>query len=306
MEKEYMEYHRQAVIIIAHQGFDQLKSLIELLTPVFEVYVHINKRTPRSEWERFGFEQMQHVKVFSLYKINWGGSNFLKAILYLMNEALKNEKIDYFHIITGEDWPVRNVEEIYQRFRNEKKTYMEFKKLSGMNKKEYRSVSKWQKYYSFLNIFDYKKMPQKIFVKFFVAFQCVMGVNRFKNLEIEMARGVVWGDLPREAVEYCINYLHGNPDFMNYLEYGHASDEFFFQTVLLNSKKWEEKIVNNNLRYIKYERRNGSYPAILDERDMEGIQSGDYIFARKVRMPVSEKIIHEINYIYENEGKKEK
>ena len=301
-----MEHHRQAVIIIAHQGFEQLKSLIELLTPVFEVYVHINKRAPRSEWEKFGFEQMKHVKVFSLYKINWGGSNFLKAILYLMNEALKNEKIDYFHIISGEDWPVRNVEEIYQRFQNEKNVYMHHKKVKEAKGKAGRRVRSFQSCYTFLNIMDFKKIPQKIFTKLFMAFQMCIGVDRTKNLSIELAHGLVFGELPRSAVEYCLDYCYKNPDFLAFLEYGFASDEFFFQTILLDSPEWSKKFVYDNLRYIVWERRNGSYPAILDETDMEGIRSGDYVFARKVRMPVSEKLIHKINCIYKNKGKEEK
>lgn len=145
-----------------------------------------------------------------------------------MNEVLKNPEITYFHIISGEDWPVKNVERIYEQFINEECIYLETRKLSEMGKKEYRYISKWQRYYSFLNIFDYKKIPQKLLVKGIVCFQKLIGIDRFKDLDIPLARGVVWGELPRAAVEFCLQYLYSNPEFMNFFEYGHASEEFFF------------------------------------------------------------------------------
>ena len=284
-------YHRQAVIITAFRNLTQLIELAKILSEVFEVYIHIDKKVSDAVSKVNTLKNMNHVKVYSLYKVNWGGCKHLKAILYLINEALKNENIDFFHIISGEDWPVQNAIDIYERFENEDKIYMNFKELSKMKKKEYWHVGGWQKYYSFLDIFDYKKIPQKLFVKGFVYLQKLLRINRFKELKISLSRGVIWGDLPRKAIVYCFQYAYGNPEFLNFLEYGHASEKFFFQTILLNSADWKDKMVNNNLRYIVYERRNGSYPAVLDQTDYKQIIQGGYIFARKLRTPVSDELI---------------
>jgi hypothetical protein len=37
------------------------------------------------------------------YKVNWGGFNNLKSILYLTQETLKNHENIYFHLISRHD-----------------------------------------------------------------------------------------------------------------------------------------------------------------------------------------------------------
>jgi len=51
-----------------------------------------------------------------------------------------------------------------------------------------------------------------------------------------------------------------------------------------------DKIVNNNLRFIDWTRRNGNFPANLDESDFQSLADSDKIFARKFEFPISEKL----------------
>ncbi len=282
----------QAVLITAYRNLNQLAQLAELLSKEFEVYIHIDKRVSCSDIENSNLKECEHIKIFSLYRVNWGGCNHLKAILYLMNEGLKNKEITYFHIISGEDWPVRNINEIYNFFEGKDNIYFDCHKLHEVQEK-----IKFQKYYSFMDIFDYKKIPQKIFVKGLVFLQKVLGINRFKHLELELFYGLVWGDYPREAVEYCLEYVYRNPEFMHYLGYGFASEEFFFQSILSNSLYWKQKIENKNFRYMLWKKKNSSYPAILDMEDFSNMIKNEYFFARKVRYPVSKELVDELKKI---------
>lgn len=59
----------------------------------------------------------------------------------------------------------------------------------------------------------------------------------------------------------------------------------------MQSDYWKNHCIQNNYRYMQWEKRNGSYPAILDESDEKKIKAGDYFFMRKVRMPISEKLV---------------
>lgn len=228
-------------------------------------------------------------------QLTGGGANHLWCILYMIREALKNENISYFHIISGEDWPARNVEEIYDYFENNFSIYHTCVKLKDFQGNRNYYYRKMQQYYSFLNILDYKRTFQKLFVKAFVAIQTCIGVNRLRKLDIELARGLIWGEFPRKAMEYCIDYADNNPEFLIFLEYGFASEEFFFGSILLNSEEWKDKIIQKNFRYMKWEKRNGSYPAVLDESDAASIKEGDYMFIRKVRNPVSNRLIQILN-----------
>ena len=88
----------QAVVITAYKSFEQLQELAELLSEKFLVYIHIDRRVPKDKYEAL---KSGGIRVYSLYPVNWGGSNHLKAILYLMHEALKEHPdLDYIHIIS--------------------------------------------------------------------------------------------------------------------------------------------------------------------------------------------------------------
>ena len=49
-----------------------------------------------------------------------------------------------------------------------------------------------------------------------------------------------------------------------------------------NNKDFTKNIVKNNHRFIKWEKKNGSYPAILDESDYIDIISSGAFFTRKI------------------------
>lgn len=287
----------QACIITAYHNFSHLNTLIELLSQKFEVYVHIDKKADESYKQIIKVNN--HVHIYSKFCINWGGSEHLKAIVWLMNEALSNEDISYFHIISGDDWPVRNLEEIYNHYEGSNEIALLSTKMSNMTAEWYKTCAKWQKYYSFLDIFNYKDLKQKIMIKLFVKFQQLIGINRFKKLEMELAQGLVWGDIPRDAFEYCMNYIHDNPEFWEFMTYGHASEEFFFQTILANNNTFETRISNINYRYMNWNRKNGSYPGILDMDDYENIINGEWFFARKIDPNISGKLIETLSQKYE-------
>ena len=125
----------------------------------------------------------------------------------------------------------------------------------------------------------------------------MLRINKFKKLGInlEIYSGENWVDMPRDAVEYCINYLESHPNLLKMLQTGCFSDEFWMQTILCNSPEFKQRIVKNHHRYIKWQKQHGSYPAILDMSDFDNIINGDYIFARKFENPYSDELITQLN-----------
>ena len=286
----------QACIITAYHKFDQLMALIEILQKKFEIYVHIDKKSDPS-W-KMKIKESEHVHVYSKFHVNWGGSNHLKAIVYLMNEASQNPDISYFHIISGEDWPVRSLDEIYSHFEGNNEIDLLTTKFSDATLEWKKNCVNWQGYYSFLDLFNYKDLKQKLFVKAFVRFQKIIGINRLKNLDIELAQGLVWGDIPRDGFLYCKEYVHQNPEFWEFMTYGHASEEFFFQTILANNNDYNKRISNNHYRYINWTKKNGSYPGILDANDWDRINAQTYYFARKIDQSISKELLSKISNKY--------
>ena len=98
----------QAILITAYKNFDQLIDLDTYFNSGFEIFIHIDKKqhpSPDCIKKLYSFPQ---VKLVSLkYKVNYAGRNHLKSILHLSEEALKNKDNNYFHVISGQDFPVQ-------------------------------------------------------------------------------------------------------------------------------------------------------------------------------------------------------
>lgn len=286
----------QGIIITAYKNLDQVAELAGLLAQKFYVYIHVDRRVDSAQVEKFRDDiQGGGIWVFSLYHVNWGGSNHLKAILYLMHEMLSNyPDVGYIHIISGQDWPTRPVAEIYDFFDENPEIYICSESLNDQSVKNLKRIRAWQKYYSFLDICDYKSMKKKLLVKGFIQLQKLIGVDRLKKIPVELYHGLVWGGMPGKAAQACFDYIYKNPDFMTFMEYGQASEEFFFQTVFENIPEWKPLIKNRNLRYMLWERKNGSYPGVLDEEDLPRIQEENYMFMRKVEFPTSRSLVEKL------------
>ena len=285
----------QAILILAHKNIDQVIKLATILNNNFEVYIHFDKKMNIPE----NYKQIldkKNIHYISKIDVHWGSWSIGAATVLLMKEALKNSRIKYMHVISGQDWLTDSPINIYNRFTNDDHIYMTYSKAKDV-KKAGEPIIWWQKYY-----FNYDRINRRsTFGKFYhrglLLIQTLFRVNKLKKLgiDLEIYSGENWVDMPRDAVEYCISYLYSHPNLLKMLQTGCFSDEFWMQTILCNSPKFKQRIVKNHHRYIKWQKQHGSYPAILDMSDFSNISKGDYIFARKFDKPYSNDLITQLN-----------
>lgn len=270
----------QAILVIAHKNIEQVIELSELLRRKFEVYVHVDKKCIMSE------TQMRTLLstgayVFQDVSVKWGGWSIAEAARVLFREALKNKDITYMHVISGEDYPVKSPEIIYDFYENNNKIYMQCNPAEGSVKSGESQVI-WQKYY-----FDYDKINRrtifgKIYHRYSLLKQTILRVDKFKDLNVDMKlyQGANWMDIPRDAAEYFMKYFDEHENVRKLFMTGYCPDEFWIQTILKNSE-FEARIDGDIHRYVKWEKQYDNYPAVLDEREFSKIKGGNYHFARK-------------------------
>lgn len=283
----------QAVVILAHKDVQQVVNLASKLNEKFEVYIHFDKKINVDSQVLEKLKNMG-VKYYSEIYVNWGGWSIGEAAVRMMKHCLKNPNIEYIHLISGQDWPIKNLDDIYQRFDGNNKIYMSYEKAKSVTKSG-ENLIWWQKYY-----FNYDKVMRrtlfgKFYHRFLILFQKLLGINKIKKLgiDLEIYTGANWVDLPRNAAEYSVKYLENHPNLLKMLQTGAFSDEFWLQTILCNSPL-KECIVNKTLRHINWTKKHGSRPAILDEEDYENIKNSDAIFARKFDKDISKELIQKI------------
>lgn len=287
-------YNMQAIIILAHKNIDQVVDLGILLRSKFEVYIHFDQKVSLNQNQKKKLDQ-NGIKYYSFLSVNWGAWSVANATLMMMKEVVKNSKISYVHVISGQDWPIKSLNDIYNFYQNNDRIYIKIKNANGI-KKSGEPIIYWQKYY-----FDYDKIKRKtlygkIYHRISLLLQTVFRVNKFKKYKFdgEVYTGSQWVDLPIDVVKYLVNFSENNSKEMKIFKYGFCSDEFWMQTIIGNNEKFKNRIVNDNHRFIKWKKQHNSYPAILDESNYNEIVDSKAHFARKLDYNDSQKLIQHL------------
>lgn len=285
---------KQAILITAYKDFHHLVEIVAFFDENFELYIHIDKKSKVTVFELSKLKAFENVKLISQkYKINWGGLNHLKSILYLSEQALKNPQNKYFHLISGQDYPINKASYFVDFFKNRKEEFIEFFSVPNPGLEGNEGMDRIE-YYNLYDIFNAKIPNQNRIIMELIKLQKKIGFKRSISSKIpKLYMGSTWWSLSRECLNYVVEFTKNNKFILNRFKYTLCSEEFYFQTVIMNSI-FSKKVVGNNLRYIDWVARNGSNPAILDDTDYEKLIKSKAFFARKFGYPHSINLINEI------------
>ena len=268
-----------SLLITAYKNPDQLARLIGLFPEEhFNVYVHIDQKSELDiEKLEAQIGRKPHIHFYKKYRVNWGGRNHLRAILWLSEKALEDTRNHFFHLITGQDLPIRPVEDFIHQL-DCSKDYMQAipYPVSYLPK----GATDWFDYYNFYDVLDAKKHLK--WIRIIRNLQMKMGWKRsFDKPFAEKYYGSTYWSLTRETLEYVIKYTNEKPAFFLRMKHTFCAEELYIPTVVMNSLH-RRKVTQDNLRFIKWEAhgKTGS-PKVLDESDRaEMLNSGKW-FARK-------------------------
>lgn len=280
---------RHAILITAYTDFVQLISLVEMFDYRFDIYIHIDKKAKISNTCFHLLEALPNVKVVDrVYAVNWGGRNHIDAILWLCREAIKkSQDVSFFHLISGTDLLVKPIEAFCNFFEQHKEdNFLDYFLLPN---------SCWAQ--GGFNRLEFKHPMDRINIKTANDYSVYC---RFLNWQIKKGYvrtlpthniygGSTWWSLSRSSVLYLCSHYNWM-GWYDRLKNCFVPEEMYVQTILLNSK-YRSTIINNNLRYIVCEYRNGNNPAVLDESDIPLILQSNAFFARKIDSKKSDKLI---------------
>ena len=283
---------KQAILITAYKNYSHLKKIINFFDEDFQIYVHLDRKSKISPEEIDVFVTNNKVKFFCRkYKVNWGGLNHLKSILFLAKEALKDENNFYFHLISGQDFPIRSCEDFKSFFQiNSIRNYIDHFEVPFSGWGGNGGLDRLS-YFNFYDLFDAKKMSQSRWITKTVKAQKKIGYERAlpKTLS-NLYGGSTWWSLNREAVDHCITFTLKNKGFLNRFKHTFCSEEFYFQTILMNSGL-KDSMLKDNLRFIDWQKNNGASPAILGMADLTKLNNSNAFFARKFESSASLKLL---------------
>ena len=277
---------KQGILITAYKNVEQLISIADFFNDDFSLFIHVDLKSSIPDNDLHILSLHQNVKlVRKKYKTNWGGLLHLKAILYLATEALKDDSLDFFHLISGSDFPIQSCHHFKKYVeKNVDKNFLHYDKW--IPKLEKYGFANRIELFNFYDIFNGKGRA-KYLIKIIQDIQKMLKIKRsFKNTLPPLFGGSTWWSLNRACLTYVIEYTTSFPELLQRLKYTFCSEEIYFQTVIMNSP-FSKFVVNDALRYIDWRKRNGNSPAVLDDSDLKMLLSSDKLFARKFESPTS-------------------
>lgn len=287
---------KHAFLITAYKSPEQLAELVnQLCCAEFNFYIHLDKKSNLKEESVKSLIKQEGNVVFLKNSIDvyWGGFSHLKAFYLLLKKAHENKENSYFHVLSGQCFPIKSNDFILDFFeKNNGKEYIDAQFIDE-SKWTGGSMNRIQLYH--LN--DYCNIRADFWKTFngrFLKVQRIIGIKRKPPTIFEKYYGgSTWWSITRNAVDYILRFVVSNKKVFNRFKHTHCSEELFFQTVLMNSS-FKSNIVHDDLRYVDWEYRNGSVPANLDETDFEKLVSSPKLFARKMEYPTSKTLLEKL------------
>ncbi|WP_297207598.1 beta-1,6-N-acetylglucosaminyltransferase [uncultured Brachyspira sp.] len=279
-------------LIAAHKNHDQLMRLINHLKKDFDIYVHIDKKS------KLDIKSFDNVKVYKKYKIYHAEFSQVIGTLFLLNESSKNN-YDRYIFISAQDIPLKTNKEIIDFFSKEENNDKEFINYREVIKNDtFYEVSKDRLcyYYPHFCIINYY---HKLF--HYKIRNILLKIWPKRKMIENLYNGSSWWNLSDNAVKYILEYVEKNTNYIKRFNYTWCSDEYFFQSILLNSK-FASNCKDEYLRYVDWSWKYGANPVTFKLEDYDDIKSkcGNSLFARKFDENIDNDIIDKLYKDLEN------
>lgn len=256
-------------------------------------FIHVDKKTPLNIFKQMtdGLQFSENVYFLKRHNCYWGDFGHVEASLQGIEELLKRDiYFDYAVLLTGQDYPLKKNDDIETFF--EKNNDYSFIKYASPPDKNW--VGDRLEYWHYHIFGKHIRFPMDAQSGKFIILKKLLNLpfsgKRESPPGLDLYGGSSYWNLSREAIYYISDYVDRNPDFVRFFRRTYISDEFFFQTILLNSHL-KEKIVNDDLRHIDWSGRYGAYPTIFRKDDFNELRSSSKLFARKFDSSVDSDVL---------------
>ena len=285
---------KHAYLIMAHNNFSQLQTLITLLDhPQNDIYLHVDKRAKIFQPERV---QVRYSKLIQIdrIRVNWGGHSQITCELNLLKAAAEKQYA-YYHLLSGNDLPLKTQEEIHSFFdRHFSENFMEFDVKANQSKSFLPRIGF---YHFFQDIIGRNTgLLAGVLRRLESAslwIQERVGVQRKQH--IPAYKGANWFSITHELVEYV---LSKESLIRKQFYYSVCGDEVFLQSVAMESP-CRDTVVNNPLRAIDWTR---GEPYTYRAGDVEELLLSENLFGRKFDENIDptaiEKIVSHLSKIF--------
>ena len=261
----------------------RLVNRLKTSTDYFYIHFGIDVGKQRfNEWKHMVEKKCPkaNVKITSEFLTKRGSFDSVVAPLTAMR-YYKEFNYDYFVNLTGECYPLKHPNIIKKEFDGQTSGFMEFFELPSIVWSK-GGMERLEKRFYFISIGKYYKLIR------------VPRLRRKLPCNLKPYGGSAAFCLHKDLINYLLDFLDSNPSVYKFFSHAGYADEVFFQTILMNSPL-KTRIVNDDKRYIDWEKSNGGHPKYLTTQDFSKMVESKKLFARKFSLVVDKNILDMID-----------
>lgn len=285
---------RFACLIVTYTAAELTTRMIKKLdNGDFDFYIHLDKKVD-IETHRELFDMPNVFFIKDRIDVKWAGYTVVQASFNGLKEIrASGKKYEFINLLSGQDYPLKSADYI-SNFLS--------KQVGKQLIKHWDFETEWDE--AFARIHKYH-FTDKQFKGRYLLQRIINSLVKRKpptDLRFYGTSSTFW-TLSPECAYYVMDYIAARPKFERFLKFTWGSDEFIFQTVIMNSH-WKDQVHNNNYRYIDWS-GGGSHPKLLITEDYEKIIETDNILGRKFNLSVDANVLDQIdeyNRITEHDG----
>lgn len=280
------------IVVLAYHRPEQLADLLATLRhPQVTIYLHIDSGSRlRPFRDALATADVGDVVWLHRYRSRWGSPAIVDAELEGISRAV-NDDCSYVLLISGEDFPLRPVEEIVAFTEaNRDRSYVETFTLAesrwplqGRERTDFYSLRLFNRYYPCVpRGQDTSHLSrQRLLLNWGLRARFRRKPARRFPGYLTPFGGSQWLNLSSDAASYVLEFVKLHGDYRHYHRYTTCPDELFIQSILLGSGfSAEHEVVNDDLRFLIWGVED--HPKTLQSGDLPEILASSDLFARKV------------------------
>ena len=294
---------KHLVAILAHKNGAHLELLIgECEKRGYNVLLHLDAKCRHKLLANH--PNLKKYVIADANSVTRAHFSIVEATVSLL-KASRSFDYDYFHLISGEDYPTKS-ELLFNDFftRNSEKNFINHIAFP-VNKYEQKRSSLFEKYTVFRDrvpLSNYKhaffkngiglvdtyhfkpgSMAAKISSILTPTYQLRKLYQRIfkrKLPKVKYYGGSAWFSITKQMAEYFVEQTEENSSFYKYFNNALFPDEVYFHTLALNSQL-KDTVINSDLRYINWDKPINQGPSLLTKEHISEIKNSNGFFARK-------------------------
>lgn len=285
---------KHAYLIMAHEKINQLKELLKILdNSNNDIFLHIDIKLGIKNLCFNNLCKESNIFLIRSRNVVWGDYSQIQLELDLLKEAVKKKHYDYFHLLSGVDFPIKSQTYIQNFFlHNNGKEFVSF----DINNT--KTVDRFNYYYVLQKYVGRNKKGVLAYINnVLIGIQKKLHLKRIKKKNYPYyKKGANWFSITNNLACYILT----KEDLIRKtFKYSLCCDEVFLQTIMYNSPFYENLYKGTDLPHAHmrlFDWRRGD-PYTWSSKDIGELESSPFLFARKFDINKDPKILDTIKKI---------